>query len=115
MNEGNEYPKAIYRPGDEGEWDGVKMDFGTVTDPADEEDALSSGWYLHPTDFPDAEQSKDAPRGGFLDQNAREIEKALPDLSLEELEQLKVDETAGKSRIGVLASIDAALDAKLKD
>ena len=114
MAQDNEYPKAIYRPGDEGEWDGVKMDFGTVADADDEEEALASGWYLHPKDFPEAEKSQDAPQGGLLDGNAREIEKELPNLTIEELEQLKVDETAGKSRKGVLADIDAAINAKLE-
>lgn len=114
MTQDNEYPKAIYRPGDEGEWDGVQMDFGTVVDEADEEDALADGWYLHPKDFPQAEKELEPPKGGLLDQNARDIEKALPSLSIEELEQLKVDETAGKSRSGVLRDIEKAIDAKLK-
>jgi len=114
MSNGNEYPKAIYRPGDEGVWDGVKMDFGTVTGADDEEAALADGWYLHPKDFPAVENGGDVPKGGILDQNARDIEKALPSLSIEELEQLKSDETAGKSRSGVLRDIEKAIDAKLK-
>jgi hypothetical protein len=109
----NEYPKAVYRPGDEGEWDGVKMDFGTVTDADDEAQALSKGWFLHPSDFPKAVKADETPQGGLLDQNARDIEKALPALSIEELEQLKADEEAGKSRKGVLTDIDAAINAKL--
>lgn len=112
-NEG-EYPKAIYRPGDEGEWDGVKMDFGTVVDAADEEDALADGWFLHPKDFPEAAKAQEAPKGGLLDQNARDIEKALPAMTIDELEQIKADETAGKSRSGVLRDIEKAIDAKLK-
>jgi len=114
MSKEGEYPKAIYRPGDEGVWDGVAMDFGTVADEADEEAALADGWYLHPKDFPAAENGGDAPKGGILDHNARDIEKALPSLSIEELEQLKSDETAGKSRSGVLRDIEKAIDAKLK-
>jgi hypothetical protein len=110
----NEYPKSVYRPGDEGEWDGVKMDFGTVTDKDDEESALAKGWFLHPSEFPRAESAKEAPKGGLLDQNARDIEKALPGLSIEELEKLKGDEEAGKSRIGVLRDIEAAINAKLE-
>jgi hypothetical protein len=112
MSDG-EYPKSVYRPGDEGEWDGVKMDFGTVTDAADEEAALAKGWFLHPSKFPQAEHITEAPKGGLLDQNARDIEKALPSLSIEALEKLKGDEEAGKSRIGVLRDIDAAINAKL--
>lgn len=112
----SEYPKAIYRPGDEGEWDGVMMDFGTVADADDEAGALAKGWYLHPSQFPGSSAAEGGPSGEptLLDKNARDIENALPGLSLEELEQLKADETAGKSRKGVLADIDAALDAKLK-
>lgn len=108
----SEYPKAIYRPGDEGDWDGVKMDFGTVADAADEEAALAKGWYLHPSDFPMADAGS-PPEPTLLDKNAREIELALPGLTLEELETLKAAEIGGKSRKGVLADIDAALDAKL--
>lgn len=109
----SEYPKSIYRPGDEGEWDGVKMDFGTVDSPEDEAGALAAGWFLHPSDFPDAERAADAPRGGLLDKNARDIQNVLPSLSIEDLEKLKADETAGKNRTGVLRDIDAAINAKL--
>ena len=109
----SDYPKAIYRPGDEGEWDGVKMDFGTVADAEDETAALGKGWYLHPSEFPGADEP-DAAEPTLLDKNAREIELALPGLSLEELEALKAGETGGKSRKSVLSDIDAAIDAKLK-
>lgn len=111
MSEG-EYPKAIFRPGDEGVWDGVSMDFGTVTDADDEAAALDKGWYLSPADFPAAEAGAMA-EPTLLDKNAREIETALPALSIDELEALKAAETAGKSRKGVMADIDAALEAKL--
>lgn len=111
MSDG-EYPKAIYRPGDEGEWDGVKLDFGTVADADDEAAALAKGWFLHPSDFPGA-PPEDAPEPTLLDKNAREIGLALPDLSLEALEELKAAEIGGKSRKGVLADIETAINAKL--
>lgn len=114
MSEG-EFPKAIYRPGDEGEWDGVKMDFGTAADKADEDQALATGWYLHPKDFPNQDAGEPTPEPTLLDRNAREIELALPGLSLEELEDLKSAEVAGKSRKGVLADIETAINAKLAD
>lgn len=110
----NEYPKAIYRPGDEGVWDGVSMDFGTVVDAEDEAAALDKGWFLSPADFP-GDEDEPAAEPSLLDKNAREIELALPDLSIDELEALKAAETAGKSRKGVLADIEAALEAKLAD
>lgn len=109
-----QYPRAIYRPGDEGEWDGVKMDFGTVVDADDEEAALSKGWYLHPSDFPGAGSGEASGGPTLLDKNAREIEVELPNLTLDELEALKAAETSGKTRKGVLADIDAAINAKLE-
>ncbi len=108
----SEYPKAIYRPGDEGEWDGVMMDFGTVSGPDEEEKALSKGWYLHPSDFPKAPARASA-EPTLLDKTAREIEVELPGLSLSELEDLLKAETAGKSRKGVISDIEGAINEKL--
>ena len=110
MEQDNKYPRAIYRPdGDDIEWDHKRFGYGEVNDEEEEAEALASGWYLHPKDFP-GENGEPS----LLDKNAKDIAEALPGLSLEELEALKADETAGKSRKSVLSEIDAAIDAKLK-
>lgn len=102
------YPLMLYRAGSAFCWDGKETD-SLVVDGADQhEAALSDGWqeaaaYLTDEDEP------------LLLKTAKEIEVALPGLSLEELEALKSDEAAGKNRKGVLADIEAAIDAKLKN
>lgn len=101
------YPLMLYRAGSAFCWDGKNTDSMVVEGPEQHEAALADGWqeavaYLAPDDEP------------LLALTAKEIEAALPSLSLEELEALKSDEAAGKSRKGVLADIDAAIDARLK-
>lgn len=105
------YPLALYREGDGRDafkWDGRMTEMLTVADSEEHEAALADGW----------SESADYLANGalsLLDQNAKEIAGVLPELTLEELEALKADELAGKTRKGVLASIDEAIDAKLKD
>lgn len=107
------YPLALYREGDSRnafKWDGRMTEMVAVDSAEEHEIALSDGWaeadaYL---------AGGDAPLS-LLDATAKEIAAVLPELSLEELEALKADETAGKARKGVLADIDEAIDAKLKD
>lgn len=103
------YPLALYRDGSDIEWDRRRVGFRIVTDADDHETALSEGW-----------READAYLSGaasltLLDATAKEIAAVLPELTLDELEALKAAETAGKTRKGVLADIDAAIDAKLKD
>lgn len=102
------YPLMLYRNGDDIEWDGRKVGVRTVTDADDHETALADGW-AEAADFLNAEANDRS----LLDCTAKEIEAALPSLDLEELETLKTAEEAGKTRKGVLASISAAIDAKL--
>lgn len=106
------YPIALYREGDGRaafKWDGRMTEMLTVADSDEHEAALADGW-REPADYLGAEQPL-----SLLDQNAKEIADVLPELTLDELEALKADELAGKTRKGVLASIDEAIDKKLKD
>lgn len=103
----NEFPKALYRTGSEFEWDGRGTDSLTVADAAEQEQAEADGW-AEAADYLASESGKT-----LLDKPAKDIEPALADLSLDELERLKADETAGKSRKGVLGLIDAEIEKKL--
>lgn len=102
------YPLALYRDGDDIMWDGRMVGLRVVHDADDHDAALADGW-AEAADFLNAEESDRS----LLDCTAKEIESALPDLDLDELETLKAAEKAGKTRKGVLAAIDAAIDAKL--
>lgn len=107
------YPLALYREGegrDAFKWDGRMTEMLTVADSEEHEAALADGW-SESADYLATEQQSLS----LLDQNAAAIIQVLPELTLEELEALKADETAGKTRKGVLASIDEAIDAKLRD
>lgn len=107
------YPLALYREGDSRaafKWDGRMTEMVAVDSAEEHELALSEGWadaetYLAATNAPLS----------LLDSTAKEIAEVLPELTLDELEALKADEIAGKTRKGVLASIDEAIDKKLKD
>lgn len=102
------YPLMLYRDGSDIEWDGRKVAIHTVADAEEHESAVADGW-AEAADFLSAEANDRS----LLDHTAKEIEAALPSLDLEELETLKTAEKAGKTRKGVLAAIDAAIDAKL--
>lgn len=107
------YPLALYRAGDSRnafKWDGRMTEMLTVADSEEHEAALADGW----SEAADYLAGGDAPLS-LLDATAKEIADVLPELTLDELEALKTDENAGKKRKGVLANIDAAIDAKLKD
>lgn len=102
-----EFPKSLYRSGREFVWDGRGTDTLTVADSAEQEQAEADGWAEA------ADYLASTGESTLLDNPAKDIEPALAELSLEALEGLKADETAGKSRKGVLAMIDAAIEAKL--
>jgi len=102
------YPLMLYREGDDHEWDGRKVGILIVNDADEHEAARADGW-AEAAEFLNAEANDRS----LLDCTAKEIETALPALTLEELETLKAAEEAGKTRKGVLASINAAIDAKL--
>lgn len=107
------YPLALYREGDGRDafkWDGRMTEMVSVADSEEHEAALADGW-SDGADYLASEQQSLS----LLDQNAKAIAQVLPELTLDELEALKADELAGKTRKGVLADIDEAIDAKLKD
>lgn len=67
-----------------------------------------AGWKDHQ---PKAEDEGTPPaEPSLLDGNAETVIEALPSLSDDELAGLKADETAGKSRKGVLAAIDEEIE-----
>lgn len=105
------YPLALYREGDSPnafKWDGRMTEMVAVESAEEHEIALSEGW-AEASDYVGGSSLS------LLDHTAKEISEALPELTLDELEALKADEIAGKARKGVLASIDEAIDKKLKD
>lgn len=105
------YPLALYREGegrDAFKWDGRMTEMLSVADSEEHESALADGWG-------DGADYLGGASLSLLDHTAKDIAAVLPELTLEELEALKADETAGKARKGVLADIDEAIDAKLKD
>lgn len=102
-----EYPLMLYRAGDQFQWDGKATDSLIVDDGEAHDAALADGWKAA------ADYLVDEPSGSLLDGTAKDIEAILPTLDIEALEALKADETAGKTRKGVMAAIDAAIDAKL--
>lgn len=107
------YPLALYREGsgrDAFKWDGRMTEMHSVADSEEHEAALADGW-SEAADYLATEQKSLS----LLDQNASAIAQVLPELTLDEMEALKADELAGKARNGVLASIDKAIDKKLKD
>lgn len=106
----NFYPLALYRDGSEFDWDGRQTDRLTVADKDAHSQAIADGW-AEAGDYLASSKSEKS----LLDSNAKEIAEALPALSLEELEKLKAEETAGKTRKGVLSLIETAIDEKLKD
>lgn len=104
-----DFPKMLYRDGTEFEWDGRPTDTLVVTDNAEFEAAIDDGWLI-PRDYLGSTKAEVS----LLDKTAKDIEAELPNLDLDALEKLKADETDGKTRKGVLAAIEAAIDAKLK-
>ncbi len=106
---GPEFPKTLYRDGSEFVWDGRPTDTFTVESAEEQEIAEGEGWQ----EAADYAATGTPAEPTLLDKSAKDIEPELAALSIAELEKLKDDETAGKSRRGVLALIEAALEAKL--
>lgn len=109
MSDPNEYPRVLYRPGSQEEAHGVSVDLLNVGSDEERDAALADGWSLTPTDAA-GEPAAPAPLT-LLDSPVKDIAAVLPSLTGEELEALRADETAGKTRKGVLAAIDAAIAA----
>lgn len=105
----NVYPMMLYRAGSEIQWDGKGTDTKVVADSTEHATAIASGW-AEGADYAAAVEEL-----ATADKTAKEIEAGLADMSLEELEKLKVEETEGKARKGVLAMIDAAIDGNLSN
>jgi hypothetical protein len=105
----NEFPKSLYKDGSEFEWDGRPTDC-LIVDSVDEQEAAEGrGWAEAAAYLSSSPSEKTG-----LDRNAADIILELPDLTLEELEKLKADEITGKTRKGLLAAIEGAIDEKLK-
>jgi hypothetical protein len=105
----NVYPMMLYRAGDAFEWDGRKTDSLVVADSKEHATALATGW----VEGADYAKAKPDDEKSLLEKTAKDIEAGLGDMTLEDLETLKAQETEGKARKGVLAMIDAALEEKL--
>lgn len=105
----NEFPLNLYKDGSGFDWDGRPTDSLIVADAEEHAAATEGGWLL----ADDYLASSPSEKTG-LDRNAADIIDELPGMALADLEQLKADETAGKTRKGLLAAIDAVIDEKLK-
>jgi hypothetical protein len=105
----NIYPMMLYRAGTETIWDGRETDIKVVANSKDHATAIAAGWY----EGVDYAALDDVVEIDTLDKTAKEIEAGLADMTLEDLEALKVKETDGKARKGVIAMIEAALEEKL--
>lgn len=105
----NEFPKSLYRDGDEFVWDGRPTDRLVVASADEQKAAFSEGW-VEAVDYPQSVKSEP----GLLDKTAKDIAAAIVDLTLDQLEEYREAEVAGKSRKGVLALFEAAIEEKLK-
>lgn len=103
------YPLVLYRDGSQFVWDGRATDSMTVGNADEHEEARSAGW-VEGADYPNAGKAQP----NLLDLSAGKIADLLPTFNLEQLEAYREDEIAGKSRKGVLALLDIAIDEKLK-
>lgn len=115
-----EYPRHLFKyPGSYGE--GARSyKVAGAADEAEEAELVEQGWHLTKeaawglgAPKPEVPAPKEEAAPSLLDGNAEEVSAALPSLPLDELEALKLAETEGKNRKGVLAAIDAAIDAAL--
>ena len=105
-----EYPKHLFKSLGAFGSGNRTYDVAGAANEDEEADLVERGWCLTKEA---AWGLETAPEKTLLDGSAKEIEAALPALELEELEALKAAETSGKTRKGVLAALDAAIDAKL--
>lgn len=102
----DEYPKMLYKPGSEIEWDGAKFDT-LIVDSLDAEEAVSAdGWKSAAALVQPEEPS-------LLDGSAKDIEAALADVETDALADLLDAEKAGKTRKSVIALIEAEIAKRL--
>jgi hypothetical protein len=102
----------LYRPGGEPNPEAWNEPIETtIVADEDIEAALEEGWFLHPSDFPDAVAAP-GPYDSFLDATVAEIIPLLEDMTDEELKSLKAAEEAGKTRASLITAIDKAIAAK---
>lgn len=99
------FPKAVYREGDDLNWDGRMVGHKHVQDEGNLKQALADGWLL-PRDFLAAPRVEKT----LLDKTAAEIIAEIPSLSGEALLELLEAEEKGKTRKGVLAAIKDAIE-----
>lgn len=107
------YPKLLYRLGTEEEVWGVPVDTLRVADEVAEASAHEEGWSAVEELFDEDGKLREVEAAALslLDGKVADIVAVLPQLTAEELEALKADELAGKTRKGVLEGIEAALAA----
>jgi hypothetical protein len=111
----SEHPKMLYRPAgtDHGlvhEVWGHKVHLLTVDGPDAEAAAVSDGWSLSPP--PEGGCWPERSEFSLLDEPAKRIVGALPDLTADELKALLEAEQSGKARKGVVKLLEDALTAK---
>lgn len=100
-----EYPRILYKPGAAEDAWGVKVDTLTVNDDDELAAAMAEGWARTPNGNADVKPYS------LLDQPVAEIIEVLPALTKDELVKLLADEQAGKTRKGLVAALDKAIEA----
>lgn len=109
MSDSNEFPRLLYRKGDDGEhqvW-GHKVDLREVHDAEQLKEALGAGWTLRPDGHND--EPKQASEFALLDEPVKAIKAELPKLTDEELLTLLEAEQRGKTRKGVVEALEEAV------
>lgn len=104
----SEFPKTLYRDGSMATWDGRGIDWIVVDDAQAQEDATG---YLEAAEFlaTEAPAKNDDGSVDYASLNAKQIEALLPDMSVDELETLLLEEADGKRRKGVMAMIETEI------
>jgi hypothetical protein len=106
----NEFPRVLYREGGVHEVWGRNVSLRDVHDEDQLQDALKGGWSLRP----DGHNEEPAHQSEFaiLDAKIPDIKAALPKLTDDEILALYEAESRGKTRAGVIAALEAAMEAR---
>ena len=83
-----------------------------VVEDEDIDTAQGEGWLLAADILPTLDEQEPGPFDTFLDSPIKELVPLLPEMTKEELQQLRAAEVGGKTRAGLIAEIDKAIESK---